>query len=119
MSDVQFCEIFRTPDKYVNKKIRFVADYSSGFMQPDFLSHPDCYESIIIPALDVNDTRSADVEKMITKNLRHMDDGISSKGKFVFAGYLRKDLVSGCLPINGLLQNYTMIIQSAHPQSFF
>ena len=101
------CDIISSPEKYVGKKVRFVAVFKSGFMQPAVLTHASCNQSFIEPSYD-----GIIVEKII-KNLKDDGSGLLQSAEFMFTGILRKDVVSVHVPIKGLLQNYMMIIKSA------
>jgi hypothetical protein len=112
---VEFCEIVKTPERYLDKGIQFFATYSGGFMQHDLLSHPDCIKSVVIPSFDLDSSESPALRSKITARWMETENKTSSE-EFVFTGYLKKDPRSGALPIDGLLQGYTMLLETAEAQ---
>ena len=114
MKVVDFCDIAKRPEKYVDRKVKFIANLAEGLMQPKLLSDSKCKEHVLMVSfIEVEDSTSHSVKEYIEKNLKESNENSSSGAKFMFTGYLRKDPNSNHVSIKGLLQGHTMIISSA------
>ena len=113
MDRPSICEIAKHPDKYVGKKIEFFAVFSSGLMAPALLSDPDCDERVIWPSVDGDYKKYEAFIEKIDKSLKKEEDSIFESGRFLFTGTLKKNPLGGRSPIKGLLQGYSMMLESA------
>jgi hypothetical protein len=109
---IEFCEIVNNPQEYDGREITFVADYRQVFMLGDLLSDPACDDHVIYVST-ANDPVSSKIRDKIYAELKDIDGGSTSVGRFKFVGFWRKNPSKSGVPIKGLVQGYTMLIRSA------
>lgn len=106
-----FCYVYDHPSLFENKKLKLTATYSEGFMQTPVLSDSNCADRYIQTSFkSVGDGRSKVLVEM-KRSLIKQSDGITWEAKFEFVGVLQKTNES--LPINGLLDDYIFVVESA------
>lgn len=108
-----FCDVYKRPSKFENKKLTLSVNYSEGFMQTAVLSNYDCRGSVIQPAFETDDGSNASVAfDEIKKLLIEQQDKVTwTTPEIEVTGVLKRTKQS--LPIRGLLENYVFVIESA------
>jgi hypothetical protein len=107
---VSFCQIIKNPTKYVNRKVKFTATYYSVISGTPVLLDSKCEQHSML--FDYNKSKFLELKRKIENNLKTREDQIGETANFSFVGVLKKNLIEGHTPIKGLLQNYTMAIES-------
>jgi hypothetical protein len=102
-----FCDVYRNPQKYLNREVQISTYHVQNLMMPAILWGDKCEKANIVVSYD--DSDEEDYKKL--KRTLQITDVVGKSIYITFIGRLEENPNKGFTPINGVLQDYTMIIR--------